>query len=300
MKHKNQNLKIILIIAVFLVITIISFNAIIAYNISHPKRKPVPLFHYPTLAMNYSAITFASNDIKLKGWFIANDSNESNATIIIAHGYGGNRADQLDYALFLHKAGYNLLLFDFRAHGESERDWTSNGYYESDDIIAAVNYTKNLGFDKIAVIGISMGGKAAIIASTKTKDIDAVVADSSAAGFVDSMNLRYRVSMRSTKVFSFFVSETLVAYFYELMTGISEDDNKAVNYIDRINTPILIIHGDKDKIVPLKDAHLLYEKAKEPKFIWIVKNTGHHEAHNTHRAEYEERLLNFFDGNLKS
>ena len=84
MKHKNQNLKIILIIAVFLIIAIISFNALIAYNISHPKRKPVPVFYYPTLAMNYSAITFASNDIKLKGWFIANDSNESNATIIIA------------------------------------------------------------------------------------------------------------------------------------------------------------------------------------------------------------------------
>ncbi|HDH44034.1 MAG TPA: hypothetical protein ENG66_01320 [Thermococcus sp.] len=120
------------------IVGILSFNAFVAYKIGHSERRPVLLALF-VLGMNYLEITFKSGDIKLKGWFILGDSN---ATIVIAHGYGENKAECLDYAEFLHKASYNLLLFDFRAHGESEGNWTSNGYYESDDIIAAVNTLK--------------------------------------------------------------------------------------------------------------------------------------------------------------
>jgi len=290
--------KILTISIIALIVGILSLNAFVAYKISHPERRPVSL-DPSILGMNYSEITFKSGDIKLKGWFIPGDSN---ATIVIAHGYGGNKAGCLDYAEFLHKASYNLLLFDFRAHGESEGNWTSNGYYESDDIIAAVNYLKenfSTYAEKIGVLGISMGGKAAIIASAKTEEIDAVVADSAPAGFIESMNLRERVGMKSSKVISLFVIEDLVSYLYELQTGISEDRNKALNYVDRMNSAMLIIHGDKDGIVPVKDAYLLYERAKGPKSIWIVNNTGHHGAHQWHRVEYEGNVIRFFDLHLK-
>jgi len=290
--------KILTISIIALIVGILSLNAFVAYKISHPERRPV-LLDPSVLGMNYSEITFKNNDIKLKGWFIPGNSN---STIIIAHGYGGNKAGCLDYAEFLHKAGYNLLLFDFRAHGESGGNWTSNGYYESDDIIAAVNYLKenfSTYAEKIGVLGISMGGKAAIIASAKTEDIDAVIADSAPAGFIESMNLRERVEMKSCKVIGLFVIEDLVSYLYELQTGISEDRNKALNYVNRMNSAILIIHGDKDRIVPVKDAYLLYERAKEPKFIWIVNNTGHHGALQWHWVEYERNVIKFFDLYLK-
>ncbi|MCK4476813.1 MAG: alpha/beta fold hydrolase [Methanophagales archaeon] len=292
-------MKIVLIIATLLIISAVSFNAFVSYNIHHPQRKPV-LWTPLDYGMIYSDISFTSDGIKLKGWFIPN--NNSNATIIMAHGYGGNRANCLEYARFFHRAGYNVLLFDFRAHGESGGNWTSNGYYESDDIIAAVDYIKTpkkLGPNRIGMLGISMGGKTAIIASAKTSDVKAIVADSSPAGFIDSMDIKKRVKMRlkwaGIPDISFLVNEELVTFFSEFQTGINDEKGKAINYVESINTPILIIHGDKDEIAPLKDAYLLYEKARETKSIWVAENAGHHEACRTHRAEYEEKVVKFFD-----
>ena len=76
--------KIVLIITILLFMSAVGFNAFVSYNIHHPQRKPV-LWTPLDYGMIYSDISFTSDGIKLKGWFIPN--NNSNATIIMAHGF---------------------------------------------------------------------------------------------------------------------------------------------------------------------------------------------------------------------
>jgi len=239
---------IVLIAVIFLIIGIFCCsNFLVSYVIYNPIRSPVlgsPLDY----GMDYSDISFTSDGIELEGWFIPN--NNSDATIIIAHGYNDTRAGVLGYAQFLNRAGYNVLLFDLRDHGRSGGCWTSDGDV-SNDVIGAINYIKNiktqknLDPDRIGALGLSIGGTTVAVAAKKT-----------------------------------------------------DDDGKTVN-IDRIDIPILIIHGDDDIVVPLNDAYEIYDRAKGPKFLWVVEETGHIRAYSTHKEEYEEKVVKFFDEYLK-
>ena len=82
------------------------------------------------------------------------------------HGSRGDRRQMLGRATFLNQAGYSVLLFDFQAHGDSPGKRITIGHLESRDARAAVEFMKrNCPGQKIGVIGLSMGGAAAVMAS---------------------------------------------------------------------------------------------------------------------------------------
>jgi pimeloyl-ACP methyl ester carboxylesterase len=87
----------------------------------------------------------------------------------------------LEYAQVLHQASYSTLLFDFRGRGDSDGDAVTLGFYEQQDVLAAVEYLKNrddVDMDRVGVLGISMGGVVAILAAAQEPAIKSVVADS--------------------------------------------------------------------------------------------------------------------------
>src|SRR6185436_11609234 len=102
---------------------------------------------------------------------------DSREAVIVVHGHGGNRHSSLAYASFLFPR-YTVLMPDLRGHGESEGRHTSVGYFERLDLIAAAEYLHDLGYEKIGVLGISMGAVTALLAAAECDLFSAVVADS--------------------------------------------------------------------------------------------------------------------------
>src|SRR3989339_688573 len=97
-------------------------------------------------------ITFKSSDgLTLSGVFVQG-TNE--ATIILLHGYGRCKEQMLPQASFLNKAGFNILMFDFRASGESEGKYITFGQREQADLEGALDYLKNRGGVDIGKIGL--------------------------------------------------------------------------------------------------------------------------------------------------
>src|SRR5436305_2013193 len=98
------------------------------------------------------------------------------------------RRECLPLALSFQQAGYNVLCFDFRAHGLSAGRFTSVGQHETRDVLGAVDYLRSRSAEvdptRIAVIGFSMGAVATIKAAARCPDIAAVVADSASSDFV--------------------------------------------------------------------------------------------------------------------
>ena len=92
-------------------------------------------------------ISFKSLDgVDLKGWWISAQGNQdSPATVILAHGNGGNRSSMLSRAVFLASNGYNAFPIDLRAHGESGGNYMTPGYLEALDIVGAVEAVKRKG-----------------------------------------------------------------------------------------------------------------------------------------------------------
>src|SRR3712207_4631015 len=100
------------------------------------------LFPYATLCRSLAAehVSFQCADgLRIAAWYFP---SRNGAAVIVCHGLGGNRTGVVDYARFLTEAGYGALLFDFRAHGDSEGEIVSLGYFEALDVIGAVEYLK--------------------------------------------------------------------------------------------------------------------------------------------------------------
>ena len=259
-----------------------------SFTIIHPPRRPSALTpsHY---GMSYEAVSFRSLDgLQLKGWLIPN--NQSDSLVIVCHGHGANMGDVLFAAKFLHNSGYDILLFDFRAHGGSEGATATLGWLEPNDLKAAIEYAKNrLSPERIGVMGFSMGGATAITTAGQISEIRAVVADSA---FAD----RSRLIIKAVNIPLFGYLTVLFAQ----MQGLNLNENLPLDYADKISpSALFIIQGDRDRLVDVMDGKSLYNKAKEPKEFWLVENTPHVQAYRTHKEEYERRVLEFFGEHLE-
>jgi alpha-beta hydrolase superfamily lysophospholipase len=110
---------------------------------------------------------------ELHGWLIP--GRKGAGAVVLMHGFRGDRRQMLARASFLSEAGYSVLLFDFQAHGESPGKQITIGYLESRDAQDAVEFMKkNNPGEKLGVIGLSMGGAAAILASPAL-EVEAIV-----------------------------------------------------------------------------------------------------------------------------
>jgi len=234
-----------------------------------------------------------SDDISIKGWSIHHSTTKG--TIIVCHGWGSDKADCLDIAKFLWNAGYNVLMFDFRGHGESEGKYSSLGYYERRDLIAAIEYLKQRGETKIGAIGFSMGGTVALMVAAEIPELAAVVAESPYVSFTDVVTSFAKIQWKAPK--HPFIP--IAVWTAGLRLGFSPREVNLSKFVNKISPkPLFIICSNKDEEVPPYHAHKIFEHAKEPKEIWEIPKAKHLEAYSVAGEEYERRVINFFDNAL--
>jgi alpha-beta hydrolase superfamily lysophospholipase len=127
-----------IVIGILLLVVALSF--ILVYANTHPPKYPL---HIPPslYSADYEVVSFTSADnIVLRGWLIKPlNTRLRSPAIIICHGVGANKSDFTGLAVSLSRRGYYVLLFDFRAHGESSGRRSSLGYHEQKDIVAALD-----------------------------------------------------------------------------------------------------------------------------------------------------------------
>ncbi|MCK4647919.1 prolyl oligopeptidase family serine peptidase [bacterium] len=279
--------KNVLISLAFLIIMVITISSY-AFYISVCPRRFVSSINPANFGLKCEEINFRTRDgLILKGWFIPKEGKKT--TIIVCHGYPFDKGNILPSSLFLRRE-YNLFLFDFRAMGESEGRYTTAGYHEKKDLLAAIDYLKSRGIERIGALGFSLGG--AVIIMAHSPDIKAIVSDSSYATLdlmIHSLFRHYHF-LRYPFVFTAKLLSRLVLKF-------NTSSVSPVDTIKEVETPILLIHGEGDSQIPVKNAYLLHGAAPKSK-LWIVPGADHGEAQVLATIEYEKRVLEFFKKNL--
>lgn len=200
----------------------------------------------------------------------------------------------------LFQAHYNLLLFDFRAHGESEGRMTSFGWREQGDLEGALAFLgkqPEIPPRPYGVFGISMGGAVALMVSAKDERIGAVVVDSVHANLEESLGHHIRLLYRLPEIpFLFFISSAYRTWF-----GVWPRHMSPLHTIRHTSPrPVMLIAGDNDPRIPVKQTRRLFEAASKPKELWLVQGAGHLEALSREPETYRSRLTVFFDSNLRS
>jgi fermentation-respiration switch protein FrsA (DUF1100 family) len=261
----------------------------------------VPVEENPAdLGLGYEDIEFTSREdsLTLRGWYLSAEDGDS--IIIMVHGGEMHRADpsigMLDIAAALVKSDYNVLMFDLRGHGESDGDRMSAGYYERNDLLGAVDFVKDRGFERIGVLGFSMGAATALMAASESDDIDCVVSDSCYADLADIMGREFKARSGFPE---FFLSPVLA--MVELIYDVDFRAVKPMAAVPLISPrPVFFIHGAEDTFVPTEHVHRLVEACDNPHHeLWVAPGAEHVRSYMTSPDDYIIKITGFFDGVLR-
>jgi pimeloyl-ACP methyl ester carboxylesterase len=210
----------------------------------------------------YDNITFTSGGLKVCGWFIpaktdpslSENSVDAPPLVIIVHGWGSNRTRVLRYVEPLYNEGYALLLFDARAHGDSDPYPTPSGLMFRDDVIAALDYAQtrtDIDPDRIAIFAYSLGAFGSTLAMGQDSRIKVIVTDSMPIRMETMITSELRRHKLPIFPLAYFIPKI---WYYRI--GITAKEAKKleiVNIISRTQTPMLLIHSRLDDYISSTD-----------------------------------------------
>ena len=262
------------------------------------RRKPDPAASPADYGLAFEDVEFRSGDeLTLRGWYIPRP--DSNRTVIICSGANGSMDADLAAAPWLHASGLNVLLFDWRGHGRSEGQIVTLGLNERYDLLAAVEFAKSKGAQRIGVLGFSMGGTVALSTAGACLDIDAVAVDSAfvhtTSAVAGAMQERHVPEQAAYLLARLFLLTASLRYGFNLFAI------EPLKAIERIAPrPVLMMYGERDLCVPASEVKLLYQRAGEPRQLWQVPEAAHRNLQLYRAEEYRQKIVEFFEQNLRS
>jgi len=193
--------------------------------------------------------------------------------LVRAHGYGSSKDGSTGSAFAEEFSDAVVFRFDFHGHGESEGDFSEVDAYQCvDDLKNAIEYVKSLDVvDKIAVTGSSLGGLATTLAVAWHDNVVSAVMICPVSDFAP---LRAR-DIKYQKLLEYDVYREA----------------------EKIDVPALIIHGDHDIVVPIKQSKELIKHLKKGKFH-IIEGASHIFGEEAHFKEVISTAAKFIRENF--
>ena len=229
--------------------------------------------------------------LTLSAWWV--DKAGSSRAAVLVHGWAGDKSNLhvVETALVYERAGFNVLMLDLRGHGRSEGKRGTLGYREVRDVLGALSWLEERGFDPedVVVHGWSMGGAAVVRAAPDT-GVAAVVEEAAYADLPPL--LRERIPEVSGLPAFFNPGIFLVGKLFLDIDAWAVRPVEEAGRLSREGIPFMIIHSREDEVIPFEHAESFaaaYPKAT----FWELEGYGHVEAHG--HPEYRQRLLNFLD-----
>lgn len=245
------------------------------------------------------SVTTSKEGYRLYGWFIRAEGI-AKGTIIYLHGVGDNKMSGLPLARVFHDHGYHVVMYDSRAHGESEGCYCTFGYYEKHDVGIVIDWIRERerregeASKKIGVFGTSMGAAIAIQAASIEPRIDAVVAEGC---FTNLRTITVDYQKRLLRLPWHFLRNVAMKRA-EGIAKFSHHDVSPLKAVPCVRVPLLFIHGKADTFIKYEYSQRLYGAANQPKELFLVDNANHTDIHQIGKHEYETRIITFFDRTL--
>ena len=260
-------------------------------NIADPNLKAPPIPDFP--AEDWTLESFDGLKLHAKRFFPA---EKTNRWAILVHGYGRDGTFAYDYADEYLKRGWNVLVPDLRAAGESQGKFITMGALESRDVFDwAAKISAENPDTKIILHGVSMGAATVLMtAALEPKNLCAVVED---CGYTSAYEM---FTAQLNKIFGLpeYPVMPCANIVCKIKTGVKISDAAPIDSVDKIKVPILFIHGDEDGLVPFEMLDKLFDKAVAPKEKFVVAGAGHADAKRTNPAVYFDKVFTFLEANL--
>ncbi|MBM4274814.1 MAG: alpha/beta hydrolase [Deltaproteobacteria bacterium] len=217
--------------------------------------------------LDFQEVYFDGGGLRLHGWYVP--ARDKATVLLWLHGNGGNISYEMDGIALLNQSGLGIFIFDYQGYGKSEGQPSEAGVYR--DARAAYEYLKNglsVTPDRIVLFGRSLGGAVAADLALQAP-ARALILDGAFTSLGDMANHHYRWLPGKGR------------YAHKFDTA---------GKLARISIPKLIIHGDRDRVVPFWMGRRLYEVASPPKEFYPIAGAGHEDTMEVGGREYLLRV----------
>jgi alpha-beta hydrolase superfamily lysophospholipase len=220
-------------------------------------------------------------------------------TVVVCHGVGANHADIKPLFLKLYSAGFQVLAFDFRGHGNSDGHTITYGLLERQDVLGAYDYClqrSDVRDKPLFALAVSMGGASLLQALPEMPLVRAAVVDSAFASLemMAEYQLRYFPGgLRKALV-------QLVRVFGWIEIGADLRTLAPADRLKEVSIPLLIIHGSGDVVVPVEHASLLQKAATGPVQVYIENGAPHIGSEVIDPTGYTQRVKQHFVNALQT
>ena len=225
------------------------------------------------LGLAYEELALRTEDgVRLHGWFLP--VKRSRLTVLVCHGNAGNVSHRLDRALLMQsRLGVDTLLFDYRGYGDSEGSPDEEGTYR--DARAAYRWLieRGLGPARLVLFGESLGSAVALQLAVEV-EARALVLESPFASIPEM----------ARAVYPFLPLWPFVRTRY---------DNVAK--VGRLRMPLLVLHGDRDEVVPFAQGRRVFDAAPEPKTFFAIPGASHNDTYAVGGEAYWQALRRFLE-----
>jgi fermentation-respiration switch protein FrsA (DUF1100 family) len=210
-----------------------------------------------------------SDEVRLHGWFVP--YREAQITLLWFHGNAGNISHRLENIKLLHdKLKVNIFIFDYRGYGLSEGKVSERGtYLDGEAAIEHLRKHRPAESKHLVLFGRSLGAAVAIEMATRTRVLSAVILESPFASIRDMAG----------EIFPFLPIGPLIRTQYNV-----------AEKIRGIKIPLLVLHGDRDEVVPFSQGKKVYDAAPQPKTFYTIGGARHNDTYIIGGDSYFEAL----------
>ena len=205
--------------------------------------------------LTFAEVTFATEDgERLHGWWVPARREPSCGHVLLCHGNAGNIGDRLPHVDRLSSAGFDVLAFDYRGYGRSTGRPSEQGLRRDARAARAALLQQSVDPAKILYLGESLGAAVALALALEHPPAG-VVLQSAFTSIRDMARVHYPL----------------------IPPALVPDAYPSLRLIGGLRAPLLVLHGDRDEIVPLLHGEALAEAAPEPKRLHVFRGAGHND-----------------------
>ncbi len=254
---------------------------------SRPKNRPVSLPEPPGRVVRLQA----ADGVRIEGSYWPG-ANPGAPAVLLLHGINNNRNIFREQVPWLNELGYAVLAIDFRGHGASGAVERTFGWRESMDARAAFDFLeRETPGRKIGVIGVSLGGAAALLGENGPLPADALVLH---AVYPDLRTAIVNRLERSGSSILAALSEPLLSYQAYARYRVAPERIAPREGLKKYRGAVLVIGGTEDRETRVVDTRSLYAAAHPPKALWLVEGANHVQTSKLWTDGYRARVRCFF------
>lgn len=235
---------------------------------------------------SFETILLQSNK-KIACWLIK--VPKPKGTVILFHGFGGQKANMLDKAELFRMQGYQTLLVDFMGSGGSEGSQTSIGYFEAEQVKTCYTYLQDKGEKNIILFGTSMGA-VAVMKAINDYGIQpkSIIIECPFGSMYQTVCARFKTMHAPT-----FPMAALLVFWGGVQNGFWAFNHNPSEYAKKITCPTLLLYGEKDEKVSKGEISEIYTNLAGKKRWISYAKAGHENYLNKYKVEWNKDVANF-------